>query len=362
MAEVDVKAVLTALDSGNAAQTTLHQMLAAGLPHAVGAAPAERHGYQQEHLEMTRDALEAAQKDGEEAKVGTKRKLEEAQEELTGREAKIATVETSIKEAEEVAKGKEKVLHTKREEVGSVKKLKQAADGEFNSLKKMAGVAQKASDEVAQVKELLGVLREGGWADDEFRDTSADAVKKLLESLEVEDCLMTAAPLALRRPPAERGAFDKVVLTGVTDAVTKKSEAVEKEAAGATQTMEESQWEAMGLAALLEVSQDSRDDADREHRDAVSALKQANNELKHARNDVSKQQDAIVSLQINLSEADERAKGRQAALEALQRLKEWAYATEKTTEVAEESGTASKVEAAASTTATESGTAAACGA
>jgi len=361
MAEVDVKAVLTALDSDNAAQTTLHQMLAAGLPHAVGAAPAERHGYQQEHLEMTRDALEAAQKDGEAAKVGTKRKLEEAQEGLTGREAKITTVETSIKEAEEAAKGKEKVLHSKREEVGSVKKLKHAADGEFNSLKKTAGAAQKASDEVAQVKELLGVLREGGWADDEFRDTSADEVKKLLESLEVEDCLMTAAPLALRRPPAERGAFDKVVLTGVSDAVTKKSEAVEKEAAGATQTMEEAQWEAMGLAALLEVSQDSRDDADREHRDAVSTLKQANTELKHARNDVSKQQDSIVSLEIEINAADDRAKVRQEALEALQRLKEWAYATEKT-EVAEETAAASKVEAAASTSAAESGTAAACGA
>merc|ERR1719231_273976 len=107
--------------------------------------------------------------------------------------------------------------------------------------------------------------------------------------------------------------------------------------------MEEAQWEAMGLAALLEVSQDSRDDADREHRDAVSALKQANTELKHARNDVSKQQDAVVALEVALSAADERAGGRQAALEALRRLKDWNYPSEKP-EVAEEPG-ASKVEA-----------------
>eukprot|EP00929_Paragymnodinium_shiwhaense_P080672 TRINITY_DN4208_c0_g1_i2.p1 TRINITY_DN4208_c0_g1~~TRINITY_DN4208_c0_g1_i2.p1 ORF type:complete len:349 (-),score=130.97 TRINITY_DN4208_c0_g1_i2:93-1139(-) len=318
VAAADMQCVREALLGGEKNQE--RQIIAVGLPHAVGTGT-ERHAYQLHFFDMAKDALEAAVKQADASVSTTKRKLEEAEAELSRRKDGIPALESAVKEAEEAEKAANTKLAAQRSEVSLRKKQKTTADHEFSSFEKCAGQAQKDADKVGAVMDLLKMLREGGWGDGDMRATSVAEVAKLLESVGVEDVLATAAPISLKRSPAERGPFDEAVVTGVVEALTQESEKVNAASNSATEAKDEARWEAMGLAALLEVTEDERNSADRVHRDAVSTVKQANTQLRRDEAGCTKQQEVILGIENDVKSFETAVTDRQKALEALERLK-----------------------------------------
>jgi len=174
----------------------------------------------------------------------------------------------------------------------------------------------------------LRMLLDGGWEDDDARDSALGAVGGYLASVQAEPTLLAAVPDALRCRPESRGPFDKLTASAVAELVKEKADDAAARIEAARPQQEDLSAEALGLWALS----DREEEAERAARAALTAAKGA---LTSARSaavqaaDEVAEKDAAVGVKL-AAQAREQEWGAEVAkaLEAAERLVAFSYPTE----------------------------------
>lgn len=324
--QADCHKVITSLANANAC--TSSPMLAAGLPHTI-LASTSRHAYQDELLQMVQDTLKAERKTIQDSIAALNSKLEAGNGEVETARASAKEASSAEELAQQAAKTQETaVVAASREEARAKKTL---AQGEAAK----ASIVKVHTEERLQVDQAkfvaegsLSMLRSGGWEDAEIREASVAAVIELLTKIKAEDVLVAAAPAALGAKPDARGAFDKAVEQGVSDAVAGHVAKIEETLAKGERELEEANAEALGLWAIHEEAKDLVSAAEAELASANEAAKEAEANTKAVEKEMNAKEQAIGNSLEEQTLHEKKLAETDAGVEALERLRVGNYVVE----------------------------------
>jgi len=304
-------------------------MLAASLPFALGAEgaqkPDQRHGYQNQTLEMIGEALATGSRHADETKEGQVRKIEELRAGVTTCKEKAEEAKLSEAAAQEDFKTKDAAYAELVKEAASVEKEHKEAEVAQKKCDAARDAAEQARDSTMAVREsTLSMLISGEWDKETFEE-DVGSVMKLLSNCEVEDCLLAGAAAAFAVKPDARGPFDKVIVDGVQAAVSKKLEELSESAARRVEEATEQQAEALGLWAMLEEAQEAADAAKAEKSQAEKHLKETSKAARDAEKAINTQEEHVLFCEVEQDAQAKKIVDISNAVEALERLKAGDY-------------------------------------
>jgi len=240
----DCQQVLAALKDVNG-------VLAIGLPYALSAGIDERHAYQEEVLDMAREALQTGRRVTEEAKAAAAAALETERSNIQVCASNVEAAASDKVAAENYRQAKQ-VAHDSALAAVQVAQEKHA-DAEAakeNIVEEMAKQRSERDKTASILDGTLSMLRDGGWGDAEDCEDYVSAVRDFLEGVSAEKTLIAAFPPALRLRPEQRRPFDKMIEQGVIDVVTAELKKLEGIVASGADHEEHVTAEALGLWAI----------------------------------------------------------------------------------------------------------------
>jgi hypothetical protein len=298
------------------------EVLATGLPHALSAGIDQRHAYQEEVLDMSREALQFGRRRAEEAKAGATAALESERSNLQVYAANVEAADAE-KSAAEAARQAKQATHDCA--IAAIKAEKQnhtcAAATKQKVAEEMAKQRGKRDQATSMLDGTLIMLRDGGWGDAEACEDAVAAVTEFLQGLSAENTLVAALPQALRLRPDARGPFDKVIVQGVIDVVTSELEKQKEVVAVGIEEEEHVNAEALGLWAILDLAESAASGTEAELAEASEALKEAVNKHSSAQEAVLTQSGVIAQRELDLELSQNTLTKFDIALDALERLR-----------------------------------------
>lgn len=272
-----------------------NEMLAAGLPHALSAGIVQRHAYQEDLLDMTRQALLTGRSHAEEAKCAAIAALEAERSNMQVCTTNVEIAASEQAAAKDASKAKEAAHDGAVTAAAAAQENHTQAESVKQQVEEDMNTQRTKRDKAAAILDgPLSMLRDGGWGDAESCEDSITTVKEFLENMSVENALVAATAGALRLQPDQRRAFDKVIEEGVVNAFTSHVAKLEADLAEGKEEEEHSGAEALGLWAIWDEAKASASEAQGALEAACEYLKEATNKCSIAHG-TEKQQARIVA-------------------------------------------------------------------
>mmetsp|Transcript_80546 Transcript_80546/g.249924 ORF Transcript_80546/g.249924 Transcript_80546/m.249924 type:complete len:357 (+) Transcript_80546:95-1165(+) len=309
--------------------TATSQMLINGLPHVISSKDRPRHGMQEQFAGLVRSTLldlttatserTAACQAGIAAGRG-ELEAAKAEQEATA-QAEQAAAAAVLKKGEELERHRAAKARTESE-LATAEAARDRVQEAWRELE-----AQK-STMVSLIGGPLLMLREGGWEDDEARDSAIDAVAKQLKFIGADQALAAAARGALSTRPTARKEFDELVVSATSEFLEGKLASFEQQLLAAAPGREDAEAEAMGLAALSLRERLEELDAHSTLYDAKAAAEAASKTRQDAEATVRTRQDALSEKLTAQVLEDEWAQQLAKAAAAAERLVAFSYKAE----------------------------------
>jgi hypothetical protein len=269
-------------------------VLAAGLPHALGAGAGQRHAYQEAVLDMAVEALRSGRHNAEEAKNEATAALEAERLKLQECTAHVDVVGSEQAAAEKTLADKQAAHDSAVKAVEADQVNLTQAEVVKGMIVKGMGERRSKRDRAASILDgTLSVLRGGGWGDAETCEDCISVVKEFLEGFSAESTLIAAFPGALRLQPEQRRPFDTMIEQAVIDVVTAELKKLEGEVNTGIAEEEHVSAEALGLWAILDIAKSTAADTERELAEASECLKEASSILSGAHEAVKTQNNLV---------------------------------------------------------------------
>jgi len=172
----------------------------------------------------------------------------------------------------------------------------------------------------------LRMLCDGGWEDEEVRDSALEAVVKRLRSLHAEAALVAAAPRALTCRPERREAFDELTVASVTEVLRARVDGLDEQLRTKRLERDDAVSEALGLSALSDREVADEAAARAGLLEAKASLQAAIQTRSDTTAELARRGEAVTEqLSVQVVE-EERARLLAVALEAAERLVTFDYA------------------------------------
>lgn len=190
------------------------QMLIESLPYAMARqSGAELHPHQVQLLGIAHDAVRAAYQNAARHLEESESAVGEAEASLTSSNEGLAaaTLERTQTRAaaDSVAarlQGAEREVEQAEEELSRAEAARDAASAGVVELRNARNTVADA------VAGPFALLRDGTWQDSQARNAAVEELQRRLADIGAEDTLISAVPIAMARPPSERGGFDRVTV------------------------------------------------------------------------------------------------------------------------------------------------------
>jgi len=277
-------------------------MLTEGLPFALpvpstvgeGAAAAA-HKFQTQFLAHLERCLACAKKQAESDKAAAEAQIEEASAELGTRRAAVDKASSELDDA--IAQVEAKKAHIQELEAAVSK-----AESDYTKWEAKGSKQQNDWEKLRQLYEGAksvdeGALRmlEADEGDEDVRAAAASAVSAFIAEHNVEQVLLSAAPMALAVKPSARGTFDRMTTEAVVNVVKKRVAELGDKLESIAPEEKNIRAEVVGLWAIFDCA---RDDLLTANEELATATMVRRDERKFARDDaLGRVQEQEVALQ-----------------------------------------------------------------
>jgi len=221
------KAVIDAINLATDLSEDCKNMLLATLPFSLMVCVEEREAVQATMVKNLGTVMENVQAQLQQAAAdaatalteteGSKGSLEQALEDALAKQKEAAADLTAKTEAQKEKVAEEK---TAKKTLADKQKEQKTGDDELAN----AGKDKEAYENLV-AKELV-LLRDGTWEKKADATAATKLLVKMAGPLKVDESLMKTAPTVLVKKPDERGEFEKLAVTSIEQALTKKVEAL----------------------------------------------------------------------------------------------------------------------------------------
>lgn len=324
-AQADVDAVVRLLLESDL-QPATRQMLVDGLPHAISSKSGQRHALQEQFVTLARATLQELQRGAAEKRGALREAIEAA--EVHAEEGKTAEEAAGKgEEAAEAAVREKSERHAERQAALAYtrKQLKEAEAARDRTLKAWNQLEGQKSEVSFLIEGPLRMLREGGWEDEESRDSACDSVLQCLAQATAEPSLLAAAKAALACRPEKRTEFDLMTVTCVTEVLQEKANGLEQQMQANKLEKDDVVAEALGLMALASREGEEESSAHTDLLLARAAVQESIATRKEATAELKTRNQAVSQKLASQVLEEERAKLIDATLEAAERLVAFAY-------------------------------------
>jgi len=323
---VDLQGVTKVLLEFEECPEVARKMFAAGLSNAVardGAADAgaARHDFQVRFLVATQNAVRDAHRSAVEKEAAALECAKTAEVELAAQQTVSKEATKVEQEAVVDTQSKASILQeTKQQVAKSEREYKKVEEGKARFCKERDQVKQEYEQHSAIADGPLRMLSEGGWEDDEVKDSVIEAVVTHLQSFKADDVLLAAAPSALGTKPASRHPFDTITVECILSAFEAQGKKFTARLAEGEAEERLTLAHALGMWAVADVARDAQQTATGSSDAAAANLEiKAGNAQVEAKKAADKE-NAVVAIRSQHALAVERVQATQEAVVALERM------------------------------------------
>mmetsp|Transcript_1503 Transcript_1503/g.4500 ORF Transcript_1503/g.4500 Transcript_1503/m.4500 type:complete len:333 (+) Transcript_1503:70-1068(+) len=326
-AKADVDAISELLRQSGTVHAGAKQMLLDGLPRAVPAEGQQRHAMQEQFVKLAQSALLDLKRMADE-------RLDAFQSAVTNISADIEVAKEAEAAAEQKVEAASAVVEERSQQVDvRCAALRRTHEERTSAEFVMGTVLEKCTELEAHKSEILSLLEgpfdmllQGGWEDEEVRDSVIGSVTKLLGGMQAETSLVAATTKALALRPGSRAEFDKLTTATVGEVLRERVKSTDQQLQAKAHEREDVTAQALGLMALSEREDEEVMQARSKLAEAKEALKLAVQAREEAGAETGRRK-AELSTQLSAQVLEEEtAKQIHAALEAAGRLVELKYA------------------------------------
>jgi hypothetical protein len=302
-----VGAILEAVDLAEDLPSSCKNMLAAMIPEAFTVPVDERHSYQTMFVDIVGECV---RKTEDNMKVA----ISNEQENASSLSCKRETLETNIEDARNLHADKKAVMEQQKTSLAGL--FKTVMENRI-ALSSSQQALDSAAAPVAELKKELEACHRAlsedlsGLRDEAVEVSAAQAICSRLTALaahlKIEETLSTSLPAACSKKPADRGAFDVMVLDQFAKELTTKAAEFSLQADSQAANI-------ATLEAAVVAAQKKLDETTSAHFAASDSLQQAMNEEKRTSIAHSASQSELASFEPLLKAAAEAVEEKQAAL------------------------------------------------
>lgn len=301
-----VGAVLEAIELTQDMPDSCKNMLAAMVPEAFTVPADDRHSYQNMFVDIVGECVRKTEEN-------MKAAISKEQDNVSALSCKRETLEKNIEDAEKIYCEKKAIMD---QEKAKLAELFRIVLEDRIALSKAEQALETATAPVAELKKEVEACH-GAICDlvalrDEAVESSAmeaicSKLTVLAMHLGVEETLVSSLPAACNKKPADRGAFDLMVLEQMEKEVTSK-------AAGFTTQIESQTANVTALEVALQAAKTKLDKTTSAHHSASSVLTRAIDEEKKTSATYSDSQVELAAFEPLFKEAGEVVEEKQASL------------------------------------------------
>lgn len=259
----------------------------------------------------------AALQDAQTKGAGELRASEEAAQ---AAKTEIDTCQTALSEAERAAEATAKDLESAEASNASLAKQAKTAEHEHKSLERdnssQAKVWDQLREDHSRARSIadgsLRLLSDGGWADDEIKAASVEAVIGYLNDISAEKALVAAAADALGTRPDGRKRFDSMAVEAISESISGKASELQAQLDADADKEKHARSELLGLWAIAECAREDSSaaavaevGAQAGHKRALDEVGKAQKRLKRQGDVLSKLEEAKRDWEVRISEIEE---------------------------------------------------------
>jgi len=302
------------------------QMFVDGMPHAIFAQSGVRHEFQKQFVSLARATLLDLQHTLGERQAAVEAAIEAAKTHCQEGKTALEVATQAEEAASAVVQEKAEELRKRRDAAAKTRLERTEAELVKDRLDKVWSQLESQKSTVSFLLEgHFRMLQDGGWGDEEARDTAVDEVQKYLQSLRAEPALLAASPTALACRPESRTSFDTLTTSCVEEVLRERAASLDQQLQEGQSQRQDATAEALGLAALLEREGEEEVTAHAALMEAKAALQDAVLVRTTATEEVARRGKAVSDQLSSQVLQEEQAKRVATTLEAAERLVAFEY-------------------------------------